>query len=172
MLKNGRHTKYAHLSVHMPVIHLKTSIKAPVERCFNLATSIDLHMVSTEGTGEKAIAGRTSGRILLHETVTWRAKHLGVWQTLTSRITAYQHPSFFTDEMVQGAFKSICHHHRFTQTAEGTLMEDEFHFESPLGVLGILFNYIFLTNYLKRLLEHRNLVIKQYAESDGWKKIL
>ncbi len=155
----------------MPVIHLKTSIKAPVERCFNLATSIDLHMVSTEGTGEKAIAGRTSGQILLHETVTWRAKHLGVWQTLTSRITAYQYPSFFTDEMVQGAFKSICHHHRFTQTAEGTLMEDEFHFESPLGILGKLFNYIFLTTYLKKLLENRNLVIKQYAEGDGWKKI-
>ncbi|MFN8285229.1 MAG: SRPBCC family protein [Chitinophagales bacterium] len=156
----------------MPLISLITEINAPIERCFQLATSIDLHMVSTETTGEKAIAGRTQGLILLNETVTWRAKHLGVWQTLTSRITAYNYPTFFTDEMVQGAFKSIVHHHRFAKAGDKTIMEDEFYFESPLGLAGRLFNRLFLTSYLKRLLQHRNAIIKQYAESDEWKKIL
>ncbi len=66
----------------MTRIELSTHINAPIERCFDLARSIDLHMESTKQTGEQAIAGRTSGLIGLGETVTWRAKHLGVWQTL------------------------------------------------------------------------------------------
>lgn len=156
----------------MPIIYLKTAINAPVERCFKLATSIDLHKISTGNSGEQAIAGRTSGLIILNETVTWRAKHLGVMQTLTSRITAYKYPAFFVDEMVKGAFKSICHEHHFKQHGDETIMEDNFHFESPFGSIGRLFNAVYLTNYLRKLLQHRNAVIKDYAESDKWKEVL
>ena len=56
----------------MTRIELVTSIKAPAERCFDLARSIDLHMASTSGTGEQAIAGITSGLIGLGQEVTWR----------------------------------------------------------------------------------------------------
>jgi len=42
-------------------IELTTRIAAPIERCFDLCRSIDLHMASTNWTGEKAIAGVTSG---------------------------------------------------------------------------------------------------------------
>lgn len=76
----------------MSVIQLTTIIKAPIERCFDLSRSIDLHMESTSGTGERAIAGRTSGLIEHNELVTWRAKHLGVWQQLSSKITEYEYP--------------------------------------------------------------------------------
>src|SRR5688572_22231254 len=124
----------------MPVIILNTLINAPIEVCFNLSRSIDLHTLSTEHTGEKAIAGKTMGLIGLHETVTWRAKHFGIWQQLTSRITAFQQPNFFVDEMAEGAFKSLWHEHRFAPTANGTLMTDTFRFESPFGIFGSLFN--------------------------------
>ncbi len=120
----------------MPKIELLTEINAPIENVFDLARSIDLHMESTKQTGEQAIAGKTSGLIELGETVTWRAKHFGIWQTLTSKITEYNYPNYFVDEMVQGAFKSIRHEHHFTKVGDGTLMKDEFVFESPLGVLG------------------------------------
>ena len=149
----------------MPVIELTTIIHAPKEICFDLARSIDLHMVSTSHTGEKAIAGRTSGLINLNETVTWRAKHLGVWQTLTSRITELRYPDFFTDEMTEGAFKSIRHEHHFITECTNTIMKDIFVFQSPFGIAGRLFNKIFLTGYMTRLLTKRNDVIKQYAES-------
>ncbi|MBL4755322.1 MAG: cell division protein, partial [Flavobacteriales bacterium] len=43
----------------MPKINLTTKIKAPVERVFDLARSIDLHILSTTGTHEKAVAGKT-----------------------------------------------------------------------------------------------------------------
>jgi ligand-binding SRPBCC domain-containing protein len=149
----------------MPVIILHSEIKAPIETCFNLARSIDLHMISTAHTGEKAIAGRTTGLIELNETVTWRAKHLGVWQNLTSAITAYEYPTFFADEMAKGAFKRFRHEHRFVQHGSVTLMDDTFDFESPLGILGTIANKLFLTKYVEHLLSKRNAVIKEYAEN-------
>ena len=148
----------------MPVIELITHINAPIAKCFDLSRSIDLHMESTKQTGETAIAGRTSGLISLGETVTWRAKHFGVWQTLISKITQFDYPVSFTDEMVSGAFKSFKHQHLFFDESGKILMKDVFQFESPLGLAGKLVNSLFLTGYMKKLLETRNLVIKKEAE--------
>ncbi len=117
----------------MPVIELNTFINAPVETCFDLARSIDLHQTSMGKSKEKAIAGKTTGLIELNETVTWRAKHFGIWQTLTSKVTAYHYPEFFADEMISGAFHSFRHEHHFCKTEKGTLMKDVFEFKSPLG---------------------------------------
>src|ERR1043165_3725006 len=131
----------------MPIITLVTEINAPIEICFDLARSIDLHMISTAHTGEKAIAGRMSGLIEKNETVTWRAKHFGISQTLTSLITDCEPYHFFADEMVSGAFKRFRHEHRFVQQGAITIMTDTFDFESPLGVLGTIANKLFLTDY-------------------------
>jgi ligand-binding SRPBCC domain-containing protein len=156
----------------MPHIKLITKINAPVGRCFDLSRSIDLHKISTSQSNEEAVAGVTSGLINLNETVTWRAKHFGLWQNLTSKITQYTPNVLFVDEMTEGAFKSIHHTHRFKFKNGETIMMDDFIFESPLGVLGHLANTIILTSYLKKLLIKRNQIIKEYAESDLWKKVL
>jgi len=148
----------------MPKIELITIINAPVETCFDLARSIDLHMESTKQTGEKAIAGRTSGLIESGETVTWRARHFGIWQTLTSKITEFDQPNFFADELVKGAFKSFRHEHYFLERNNQTLMNDVFTFQSPFGILGRLFNWLVLERYMTRLLIKRNVVIRKTAE--------
>jgi ligand-binding SRPBCC domain-containing protein len=150
----------------MTHIELSTHINAPIERCFDLARSIDLHIESTKQTGEQAIAGRTSGLIGQGETVTWRAKHLGVWQTLTSKITEFDYPNHFTDEMVEGAFKSIRHEHLFYAIKDQTVMKDIFIFEPPYGIFGRLANFLFLARYMENLLMKRNKVIKEAAESN------
>ena len=149
----------------MPIIELATHINAPIQQCFDLARSIDVHVTSTRQTGETAIAGRTSGLIELGESVTWRARHLGKWQTLTSKITEFEYPNFFTDEMVEGAFKSFRHEHYFFPIKDQTLMKDIFMFESPYGFWGHVANAVFLKRYMTRLLEKRNNVIKEIAES-------
>jgi ligand-binding SRPBCC domain-containing protein len=148
----------------MATIRLETHIQAPIEICFDVSRDIDVHIESTKYTGETAIAGTTSGLIGLGESVTWRAKHLGVWQTLSSKITAFNYPVYFTDEMIQGAFSSFKHEHIFEAKEKDTLMTDVFQFESPLGILGKLVNHLFLTTYMHNLLVHRNEVIKKEAE--------
>jgi len=150
----------------VPKIELITTINAPTQKCFDIARDIDVHVASTAHTGERAIAGRTSGLIGLGETVTWRAKHFGIWQNLTSKITAFDPPHFFADEMVSGAFKSFRHEHYFTGDDKQTIIRDEFMFEAPFGLLGRLANWLFLKRYMTGLLVKRNEVIKQEAEKN------
>lgn len=160
------------MNSQMPLIELTTNIHAPIERCFDLSRSIDLHKLSTARTDEEAIAGVTSGLIGKDQQVTWRAKHFGITQTLTSRITKFQFPYHFRDEMVQGAFKTIQHDHLFEGIGEITVMKDKFYFESPGGILGVLANRLVLSQYLQRLLVKRNQMIKEVAEGEKWKEIL
>ncbi|QEM13962.1 SRPBCC family protein [Mucilaginibacter rubeus] len=146
-------------------ILLATHINAPIEKVFDIARNIDVHIESTKHTGEQAIAGRTSGLIELGESVTWRAKHFGVWQTLTSKIIEMEYPNHFTDIMVEGVFKSFTHEHYFYPILNQTMMRDIFTFESPGGIVGDIANWLFLSNYMTRLLLKRNEVIKQVAEA-------
>ncbi|PWJ57097.1 hypothetical protein CLV98_10816 [Dyadobacter jejuensis] len=156
----------------MPRIELRTEIKASKDIVFDLSRSIDLHKISTKHTHETAIAGKTSGLIGMGESVTWRAKHFGVYQLLTSKITEFERPNVFVDEMVKGAFKCFRHEHHFTDLNGGTLMIDYFYYEAPLGILGRLADKLFLLSYMTRLLIDRNRVVKEFAETDNWEKIL
>lgn len=156
----------------MPKIELTTEINSTLEICFDLARSIDLHKISTAKTSEQAIAGKTSGLIELNESVTWRATHFGITQELTSRITAFDRPYFFKDEQTSGAFKSFVHTHTFSQVGDKVIMKDVFEFQSPYGLAGKIFNALVLTNYMRKFLEERNQIIKEFAESDKWKLVL
>jgi ligand-binding SRPBCC domain-containing protein len=155
------------------LVELSTSIDAPPERVFDLARSIDFHSVSLSHTGEEAVAGRTSGLIELGETVTWRARHLGVRQHLTSRISAFDRPRYFQDTMVSGAFAWMVHDHYFDAAPDGgTVLRDQLRFAAPLGILGRIAEHLALRRYMTRCLEGRNAVLKRAAESDEWRRFL
>lgn len=103
----------------MPLIHLETEIRAPMERVFDLARSIDLHRISMETTSERAVDGVTSGLIGLGETVTWEAVHFGFPQRLTSKITICDRPRHLQDVMVSGAFAGFTHDHFLLKVTRG-----------------------------------------------------
>ena len=156
----------------MAKIYLETFIDAPIERVFDLSRSIDLHKLSTKATNEEAVAGKTKGLINLNETVTWKAKHLGVYQYLTVAITEFDRPNLFADKMVKGTFKSMYHIHKFEKSGIGTKMIDIFEFTSPLGFLGRFAERIFLKSYMTKFLNIRNNEIKSIAEGDKWKQLI
>ncbi len=152
-----------------------TLIRAPIERCFDLARSVEVHLAGNVHWGEEAVAlgGVTSGLVGMGERVTWRAKHMGVRQRLTSEITAMDAPNYFQDTMVQGAFRSMQHDHFFRTLADGsTEMKDVFRFVAPMPVLGRVAEALVLRRYMMELLHERNVVVKQVAESDEWKRYL
>jgi ligand-binding SRPBCC domain-containing protein len=153
-------------------IELETSILAPIERCFDLARSIDLHMASTNWTGEQAIAGVTAGLIGAGEQVTWRGRHFGLWITHTSRITGYERPTYFQDCMLRGWFRRFCHDHLFSTMDGRTSMKDVMEFDAPVPVLGMIAERLVLESHMRDLLTKRNLHIKQTAESEDWQKYL
>ena len=149
----------------MSIIKLTTKIKAPIETAFNLSRNIDIHLLSTSQTNEKAVAGKTSGLIGLNETVTWKGKHFGIYLYHKSVISAMIFPSYFVDEMQKGAFKLFKHEHRFSHENGITIMTDEIYYETPYGIFGKLFDTIMLKKHLAVLIQKRNQIIKDIAES-------
>jgi ligand-binding SRPBCC domain-containing protein len=156
----------------MSTIELKTKIKAPIERCFLLSLNVDLHLLSTAETNERAISGVTTGLMKLNDIVTWRAKHFSIYQNHTSKITAYDFPKYFVSEMIKGTFKRMHHQHLFESKTDETIMTDIFVFEAPLGIFGQAFSRLILKKYMKGFLIKRNNTIKNVAEGNEWKKLL
>lgn len=152
----------------MARIELSLLVAAPPSRCFDLARSVDAHVQSTAATGERAIKGRSTGLLTLGDEVTWRARHFGVWQELTSRIAAFDRPLHFRDSMVRGAFARFDHDHYFESVNGDTLMRDVFDYRAPLGPLGWLAERLFLSAYMRRFLLRRMRALKALAESDAW----
>ena len=154
-------------------IRISQIVHAPRELLFDLARSVDAHKASTTHTDEEAIAGKTEGLMVLGDEVTWRARHFGVRQTLSSRITVFEAPGYFRDSMVSGAFKWFDHDLFFHLQADGSvLMEDVFNYAAPLGPLGWIAERLFLTAYMKRFLEERNKALVQLAEFGEWSHYL
>jgi ligand-binding SRPBCC domain-containing protein len=152
-----------------------TIIGAPIERCFDLARSVEVHLAGNVHWGEAAVAwaGVTSGLLGLGQRVTWRAKHFGLWHRLTSEITAFERPAYFQDVMIDGPFHLMEHDHAFRAiTSEETEMVDIFRFAAPLGILGRLAEIAVLRRYMQALLRERAAAIQQIAESGDWRKYL
>ncbi len=152
-----------------------TMIRAPVERCFDLARSVEVHLAGNVHFGEQAVAsaGVTSGLIGMGERVRWRAKHFGVWQTLTSEITVMDAPAHFQDVMIDGPFRFMRHDHYFRDLGDGwTEMKDIFCFAAPIPIFGIVAEMLVLRRYMRALLRERNLVVREVAESAEWRRYL
>ncbi|HZY64075.1 MAG TPA: SRPBCC family protein [Edaphobacter sp.] len=155
----------------MQTIRLSTWIDAPIERCFKLATSIDLHRASAVGTEEKAIDGVTTGLIGEGQSVQWRGRHFGCTVKHTSKIDGWRPYSYFHEVMVEGWFARFEHEHHFAVMDDGTRMRDEVRFAAPYGMLNKAVEKI-VRRRLLAMLKQRNLYLKQVAESEEWRRYL
>ena len=152
----------------MVTLETVTVIAAPIELCFDLARSVEVHLAGNVHWGEQAVAEGdvTTGLVGLGERVTWRARHFGVRQRLTSEITALERPTYFRDVMIRGAFHSMEHDHHFRALSSGqTEMRDVFRFAAPWGLLGRIVEAWVLRSYMGNLLAERNAALKQTAEA-------
>jgi ligand-binding SRPBCC domain-containing protein len=150
----------------MQCIETTTVIRAPIERCFDLARSVEVHLAGNVHYGEQAVAagGVTSGLLNAGDRVAWRARHFFIRWTLTSEITGMERPAWFQDAMIRGPFRSMSHDHHFRALLScETEMRDVFCFAAPVPFLG---------RYMRRLLEERNAVIRSIAESEDWRRYL
>ena len=83
-----------------------------------------------------------------------------MWQ-----IDQYSPPHGFREVMTKGLFKSFCHTYRLSSDGQHTLLEDQFEFASPLGVLGQLVDRFVLLNPMRRAQTERLEAIKSALES-------
>ncbi len=146
-------------------LRIVTDITAAADVCFDLSRSIDLHLESMAASGERAVAGVTSGLISAGEHVTWEARHLGRRWTVTSRIIDFDRPRRFVDQMdAGGPFRRFRHEHRFEPTDTGTRVTDVVDFRTRAGPFTPLAD-LAAGAYLKRLVTLRNATIRSRAEA-------
>jgi hypothetical protein len=147
------------------MIIVETYVETSLEKCFDAASDIDLHTRTVwRHTHEEAIDGVKHVLIHLGESVTFKATHFGIRQKLTSKIVEYDRPNLFVDEMQKGAFKRMKHTHEFKQQGKGIVMKDILEFQSPYGIVGILFDVIVLKYYMKKFVKDRNNQLKIFLE--------
>lgn len=135
-------------------LRIVTRARATAEQLFDLSLDVDAHRASMGSSAEQAVAGVMSGGLGLGDTVTWRARHFGVWFSMTVRISAYDRPRRFVDEQVSGPFRSFVHEHRFDSDGPDTVMVDTITLGSP--VLGRAAETWVLVPYLRRIVTARN----------------
>ena len=148
----------------MTTIVVETRIAAPIEVCFDLARDVDVHLKTSSSTGERAVAGKTSGLLDLGDWVTFEAVHFGIRQQLTARIVELERPTRFVDEMVRGVFASLRHVHEFAVEGDFVLMTDTLTWQSPLGFLGTIADKLFVERHLRSFVVKKQTELKQYAE--------
>lgn len=139
-------------------VHFERTIRvgAPIDEVFALSLSVDFHLDSFADSGEQIVDGVQAGAMALGDTVTWRARHFGVWWELTSVITEYEPPNQFVDEQLKGPFASYRHEHLFTPVGDETEMRDIVDFTAPFGPLGALAERLVLRRHLEALIDLRN----------------
>lgn len=140
---------------------LVTRIAAEPRRVFEASLDVGVHTASMAEAREEAVAGVTDRGLVLGDSVTWRARHFGVWWRMTAEITAYEPPGFFVDEQRRGPFRSWRHEHRFTADGDDTVMRDTVEFAVPFGPVGRLVEALVLQRYMARLIDSRNRHLKE-----------
>jgi ligand-binding SRPBCC domain-containing protein len=118
---------------------------------------------STERTGERIIGEAPEKLLELGDEITFEGRHFGIKLRLTSKITEFDFPHRFVDEMVRGPFKRLWHEHRFSAFEGGTEVTDEMRFELPFGALGWLVEG-FVAWHLRHFLECRGRFLKAELE--------
>lgn len=104
---------------------------------FDLELDVEAHAASLPETGETATTSTGRSSLGLGDEVTFRARHLRFWWTMTTKVTVYERPHGFVDEQIRGPFLALRHEHVFEALDGGsTRMTDRMSAVLPLGPLG------------------------------------
>jgi len=144
-------------------------VNAPLDRCFLLATNLDLvrHTLRMSVSADEST--RAAGMVAQGDRLVWRGKVFG-WEHLhESLITRYERPYFFQDTMARGRFRRFQHDHTFTEIGGRTLLSDKVQFSMPMGWAGRMVGRYVVMPHVSRLLRLRLELLKRLAESDGWR---
>lgn len=98
--------------------------------------------------------------------IDYRLRLFGVPFPWRTRITGWDPPRAFTDEQVRGPYRLWVHTHTFTETADGTRMEDRVRFRLPLGGAGALALPV-VRWQLRRIFDYRASALRRGLGLDG-----
>jgi hypothetical protein len=156
----------------MNKMEFNTHIKAPIQRCFDLARSIDFHKISIDPVTEETVAGCTSGLIGPNQRVLMQSRLWGFQFSSELKITKFTPPFFFSYKITNSIFESIVHDYYFYDISEETVIVNHLFYQTRWGIFGDLLSVLFLEKYLAYIISKRNNLLREYAETSQWKELL
>ena len=162
-------------------------IHAPLDRLWQLSTRIE---IVQQTLGMHLVDGVTQGFITADSRVVWSGWKFGLPTSHHTRITAFAPPhtgqvgdraarhdgqrvAWFDDSQERGRFATFCHQHLFRDLGNGEVeLSDRVEFSLPFGPLGRLAARLLLTSHIRKLARKRFQLLKQLAESDGWRRYI
>ena len=82
---------------------------------------------------------------------------LGVKINWVTEITHVRGKEYFVDEQRFGPYTFWHHKHFIKEIEGGVIMEDVIHYKPPFGLIGVLFNFLFINSKLNSIFKHREL---------------
>jgi ligand-binding SRPBCC domain-containing protein len=152
----------------MYTISETTHVNAPIDRCFLLATSVEL----VSRTIRMHAIERKAGLVQPDDQLIWHGWKFGLPQMHETLITAYERPHYFQDTMGRGRFRRYQHEHTLTEIDGHTLLHDKIRFSLPLGWVGDAVAKYVMVPYIARLLHFHLQLLKRVAETEEWRKYL
>lgn len=154
----------------MTTIRLTTWVNAPVERCFQLATSAAMSSPVSESL---PASGVRIGPLQIGDFIRWQMGLGKARLEYRSRIDVIRPCSYFREVMAaQGVFLYYEHDHHFARMDDGTRVRNEIRFTTRLGVLGRPLELTLFRTGLIQMLARRNARLKRIAESNEWQRYL
>ncbi len=147
-------------------------VHAPVGLCFDLTRSIEFHVASSKAIGARAIGGKTKGLSEEGDETTWSARFFGIRTSLKTMITGMRINESFEESLVSGFPKQFGHEYSFEVDGHNCAVTDKFEFESGFGILGGVFDSVFLRSKMDFLVQNRLNEIKTAAESERWREFI
>ena len=90
----------------------------------------------------------------------------GIKMKWITEIKEVNEPGSFADNQYRGPYAKWYHTHSFTQTDEGTLMQDEVHYALPLSLLGSMAHTFFVRKKLQHIFDYRTKIISRHFSSE------
>lgn len=139
----------------MAVFESETTLTAPTEEVFSfLLQPARLIQISPPEMGLKFVDAPE--RLQMGDTFRFMVQTMGQVQTITHRITAYEDPSLFVEELIEGPLPLWVHTHSFVSLdGSRTMIQDRIEFQPPGGLIGLLLTESRILDHLDDAFHHR-----------------
>jgi hypothetical protein len=156
----------------MSVIHVTNFISAPADLVFDLSRHILLQKKAMEKISVRQVRGVSSGLRSLNDTIMWSIPVMKKASLFSLKLTACIPGDQLTEEMTSGWLVSFKHDRHIKAIKNGTLVIDEVRYTLPKKFWSQVVDTFFLKGKISEMLEARNIVLKEYAESNKWRALL
>jgi hypothetical protein len=156
----------------MSALHVTNFIAASAEIVFDLSRHILLQKKAMEKIGVRQVRGISSGLRSTDDAVLWSLSFVKNTFFFSLKISECKPNEQITEEISKSPLVSFKHIRHLKSIKNGTLVIDQIEYELPDKWWARWVDQFFLRKKINELLQARNNVLKEYAESNKWRALL